>query len=191
MPKQQTRWDLQTKLLVALAVIVLAGLVLFRGLGLVRLFSVPTEAMQPAISAGDHFLMERFTYLSRQPHRPDIVVFKTDGLGTLKPGEIQIKRIVGEPGDSLNFSDGKLFINNRPVVLSNKFGKIHYVSLPFGKYLASPTDVVKVPADSFFVLGDNSTNSSDSRFWAFLPTTNILGKASFCYWPPRRVGGIR
>ncbi|MCE9612143.1 MAG: signal peptidase I [Chthoniobacter sp.] len=183
----------RAKLLSALALVPVfcyGALIVLRLCGLVRPFSVPTGAMTPAVSAGDHIMMEGVTYLSRQPHRGDIVVFKTDGVASLPPATIYVKRVAGEPGDHLRISEGKLFINDKRVSLSNAVGEIAYDLPPRIGTLAPQTDVT-VPSGCYFVLGDNSTNSFDSRFWGSVPRENIIGRVSFCYWPPNRVGGVK
>jgi signal peptidase I len=146
--------------------------------------------MTPAVSAGDHIMMEGITFLSRQPRRGDIVVFKTDGIATLPPATIYLKRVAGEPGDHVRISGGKLFVNDKQVSLSNAIGEIAY-DLPPSAATFSPQTDVTVPSGYYYVLGDNSTNSFDSRFWGSVPRGNIIGRVSFCYWPPERVGGVK
>jgi signal peptidase I len=177
------------KLLIGFAI--LAGVLgialsVLRAVGLIRPFSVPTSAMSPAIARGDHLMMEGIAFLARKPRRGDIVVFKTDGIDSLPPNAIYVKRIAGQPGDRLRISDGKLFINDTRVSLSNETGEIIYLP-PRGVQL---TDVT-VPAGEYFVLGDNSTNSTDSRVWGSVPGKNVIGRVWFCYWPPGRFGTVR
>ena len=98
------------------------AVVVLRVCGLVRPFSVPTGAMTPAVSAGDHVMMEGVTFLSRQPRRGDIVVFKTDGIASLPAATFYIKRVAGEPDDHVRISGGKLFANDKQISLSNAAG---------------------------------------------------------------------
>src|SRR6185369_2711466 len=124
---------LRQKILVGFAIevaSVLGLLVVLRVFGLLRPFSIPTSGMAPAIAVGDCDLMENFTYNFRKPRRGDIVVFKTDGIPSLQNGVIYVKRMVGLPGDSLRISDGKLFVNDKHLALTNEAGDIRYVSLP-------------------------------------------------------------
>jgi signal peptidase I len=73
--------------------------------------------------------------------------------------------------------------------MSNSVGEIVYYLPPnVGNF--SPQTDVRVPNGCYFVLGDNSTNSFDSRFWGSVPRANIIGRVSFCYWPLQRVGGV-
>ena len=177
--------------LISLAVLVGVILTLLRPLGLVRPFKVPTGAMTPALSSGDHFMMEGFTFLARKPHRGDIIVFKTDGIPLVPSDTIYIKRVAGEPGDRLRISEGKLFVNDTHIPLRNATGEIHYISPPGSQYLVGNTDTFTVPDGHYFVLGDNSSNSSDSRYWGPVPAKNIMGRTSLCYWPPNRIGAIK
>jgi signal peptidase I len=143
--------------------------------------------MTPAVAAGDHVMMEGVTFLSREPRRGDIIVYKTDGIAALPPAQIYLKRVAGEPGDQLRIAAGKLFINDNQVSLSNAVGEIVYDLTPG---LMTNTDVT-VPSGCYFVLGDNSTNSFDSRFWGSVPRENIIGRIAFCYWPAGRIGEVK
>ena len=166
------------------------ALIMLRICGLVRPFSVPTGAMTPSVSAGDHIMMEGITFLSRQPRRGDIVVFKSDGIASLPSATIYVKRVAGEPGEQVRILEGKLFINDKEVSLSNAVGKISYELPPRAETFSPQTDAT-VPNGRYFVLGDNSTNSFDSRFWGSVPRGNIIGRVSHCYWPPKRAGGVK
>jgi signal peptidase I len=182
-----------SKLLVTLAAIpalCVGALIILRVLGLIRTFSVPTGTMAPAVSAGDHVIMEGITFLVRPPHRGEVVVFKTDGIASLPSRQFYVKRVIGKPGDHVQISVGKVLINGQQVTLRNAQGNITYYLPPFAENLSLKTDVT-VPDGSYYVLGDNSTNSYDSRFWGTVPRGNILGRICFCYAPVERVGGVK
>jgi signal peptidase I len=184
----------RSKLLIALGLIpalAVAALVVLRICGLVRPFSAPTGAMALAISPGDHVMMEGLTFLFREPRRGDIIVFKMDGIAPLPPGTMYVKRVAGEPGEHLQISGGKLFVNDKHVSLSNSAGEIVYNLPRRADAFLFPQTNVTVFGGWYFVLGDNSTNSFDSRFWGSVPRSNILGRVSFCYWPPHRVGKVK
>ncbi len=146
--------------------------------------------MTPAVAVGDHVMMEGMTFLARKPRLGDIVVFKTEGIASLPTGQFYIKRIAGEPGDHVRIAEGKLFINDKQVALSNFRGEIIYDLPPVNAMFTATTNLT-VPDGRFFVLGDNATNSFDSRFWGSVPRENIAGRILFCYWPPQRFGSVK
>ena len=147
--------------------------------------------MAPAIEAGDHVLMEGLSFWMRQPKRGEIVAFKTDGLDGVAPGTIYAKRIAGLPGERLRISRERLYANDAPTELTNAIGEIRYVHLRGSKFLTYDDETVSVPEDHYFLLGDNSAHSADSRFFGFVPAENLLGRITHCYWPPSRAGSIR
>jgi len=109
--------------------------------------------MTPAVSAGDHVVMEGMTYLARRPRRGDVVVFRTDGIFSLPPAQIYIKRVAGEPGDQLRISDGKLYVNGKHVAITNATGEIAYQMPTLAATRNMNTDTT-VPDGCYFVLGD-------------------------------------
>lgn len=136
-------------------------------------------------------MMEGFSFVARRPRRGDIIVFETGNIPGLEKGAIYTKRVAGEPGEKLRISEGRLQVNGASISISNVAGEIRYSSVPYAHYLTSDTNTVMVPEGHYFVLGDNSTNSYDSRSWGFLPAGAILGRAWLCYWPPERAGRIQ
>jgi signal peptidase I len=190
---QQAGLDRKAKVLIILSAICglfMASLVTLRIFGLIYPFYIPTGSMSPAVSPGDHVIMEGLTFLKRKPHRGDIIAFRSDGIVSLQSATIYDKRIVGEPGEHLRISDGKLYVNDVRVMITNGTGEIFY---PLTEQLESlnPKTDVTVPEGQYFVIGDNSTNSFDSRFWGCLPAKNIIGRIWFCYWPPQRMGEVK
>jgi signal peptidase I len=182
-----------TKLVIGLALIpgfFVGALIVLRLCGLIRPFSVPTGAMTPAVSAGDHVIMEGMTFLARKPRHGDIVVFKTDGITSLQAGSLLIKRVAGEPGDHLRISEGKLFVNDKRMALSNAMGEIAYY-LPWQTEMSTLKTNMIVPSGCYFLLGDNSSNSFDSRYFGSIPRDSIIGRIFFCYGPPHRVGAVK
>jgi len=118
----------------------------------------------PFIDPGDNPVR----YLFRPPQRGDVVVFRFPG----NPDRDFIKRIIGEPGDTVEIKNGAVYIDGNPLdepYITNK-----------PTYTYGPTEV---PPKQYFVLGDNRNNSYDSHVWGFLPQENIIGQAWLSYWP--------
>jgi signal peptidase I len=118
----------------------------------------------PFVDPGD----DPIRYLFRRPRRGDVVVFRFPG----NPDRDFIKRIVGEPGDTVEIKDGTVYIDSGPL------DEPYLTSHP--TYTYGPT---VVPPKQYFVLGDNRNNSYDSHVWGFLPEENIIGQAWLSYWP--------
>ena len=165
--------------------------------GYLRCYNVPTQSMSPALQKGDNIFMEGVSYLFRAPQRGEVIIFKTDGITNLVTasgaGQIYMKRLVGLPGDKLRIADGKIFVNDDPLELENEAGPIVYSNAMNrgGFLLTSPQETLVVPEGEFFVLGDNSPNSSDSRYWGFVPAQNLMGRAVVRYWPISRFGKVK
>lgn len=172
-------------------------MVLLRVAGLLWPIAVPgSSSMAPTISKGDGVITEGFTFLTRKPQRGDVIVFRTGDLPSVPERQLWTKRIVGLPGERLRIADGKVCVNGSPVLLTNTQGEITYLMPLLSEYGRSMSSIadnegVVVPVGSYFVLGDNSTNSFDSRFWGFLPAQNIIGRVWFCYYPIQRMGLVK
>ncbi len=162
----------------------LAGLFVLHATGLIRQFTITTNSMAPTVFEGDHILAEAFTFLAREPRRGDVVVFTTAGMTNSPTFSFQIKRIAGEPGEHAQLSAGSLYINGDRVVMTNAFGEIPRTPPRACEFMASVTNTT-VPEGEYYVLGDNSTNSADSRYFGFVPAKNIIGRAFLSYWPPK------
>ena len=149
----------------------------------IQAFKIPSGSMRPTLSEGDKLFANKYLYRFEPPKRGDIIVFKYP----VDRKKDFIKRLAGFPGDVVEIRDGKIYVNDAMLDDPKTFGKFYYFNHdPYG----GPGDKIQVPADNFYVLGDNSANSTDSRFWGFVPRKNILGKAVFRWWPLHRIGSI-
>ena len=149
----------------------------------IQAFKIPSGSMRPTLLEGDKLFVNKFIYRFEPPKRGDIVVFKYPE----NPKKDFIKRLVASGGETVEIRDGKIYVDGKFLDNPKSFGKFYYYNHdPFG----GPGEKVKVPDGSFYVMGDNSANSTDSRFWGFVPKKNMLGKALFRWWPPKRIGKV-
>ena len=157
----------------------------------IQAFKIPTGSMRSTLLEGDLILVNKFIYGAkipfidlnlpalRQPKRGDVIVF----IYPESPKRDFIKRLVGLPGETLEIKDGTVYVNDKPLIDSIFNQRYYYNRGEFGQEGRK----IKIPDDNFFVLGDNSASSQDSRYWGFVPRKNILGKALVIYWPPQRI----
>mgnify|MGYP001037937182 FL=1 len=160
---------------------------------------------------GDHLFVNRLSLFFNEPKRGDVMVFTTDDLvdpdGTGFGGRFYIKRLVGLPGDTLKIKDRMLFVKPKG---ENEFRCLDEKDAPGFKRIYSETGVFHgyshmdgnapylnnnnseftVPDNHYFMLGDNSENSKDSRYCGTVPRKNIIGKPGVVWWPLSRRWGL-
>ncbi|MBN1493960.1 MAG: signal peptidase I [Candidatus Omnitrophica bacterium] len=147
----------------------------------VQAFKIPTGSMRDTLLEGDRILVAKSLYWFKEPERGDVIVFKYP----LDKKRDFIKRVIGKPNETLTIIDGNVYINGEiveaPAIIRNTF---YYPreDWEYGKHGVE----IDIPEDAYFVLGDNSEHSSDSRNWGFVPKKDIKGKAFFIFWPPHR-----
>jgi signal peptidase I len=157
----------------------------------VQNFRVEGASMDPTLHSGQYLLINKVLYartdgtlldrffdtdpssevnfLFGGPNRGDIIVFRSPG----QSDKDFIKRVIALPGETVKIVDGRVFVNGSPL------------EEPYVRHHATyDLDQKQVPAGSYFVLGDNRPNSSDSHLGWFVPANNIIGKAWVSYWPP-------
>ncbi len=144
-------------------------------------YKIPTGSMRPTFLEGDRIFVDKLSYRFHSPARGDIVVFKYP----LDKKKDFVKRLAGLPGDHVEIRDGKLIVNGKTLE-GSPFGDHYYYNREDWEF-AKEGLRIEVPAERYFVLGDNSAQSSDSRNWGFVPKKNMIGKAFFIWWPPKRV----
>ena len=141
---------------------------------------IPSESMENTIMTGDRIIGNRLAYRNHIPQRFDIVIFKYPDDESV----LYIKRIIGLPGDTVQITDGKVYINYSLEPLDDSFTPETPIG-DFGPY--------QVPGNSYFVLGDNRNNSSDSRDpnVGFVSIDSILGEAVFRLLPLSEFGTLK
>jgi signal peptidase I len=173
-----TRWLIETVLLVGLAFALAFGIRTF----LVEPFIVPTGSMIPTIQIGNRVLAEKVTYrFVRPPRYGDIVVFPDP------KGEHPhlIKRVIAVGGQTVDLKDGKVVVDGNVLLEPYTHG------LPSEPLSPEYTFPLKVPAGAIWVMGDNRTNSGDSRVFGPVEVTNVEGHAVWTYWPLSAFGQLK
>jgi signal peptidase I len=177
------------------SIVIAVILALFIRTFVVQAFKIPTGSMEENLLIGDHLLVNKFIFapvaspLERtllpvaSIKRGDVIVFKYPE----DPERDFIKRVIGLPGETVEVREKKVYINGQ--ALDEPYA--HYllpVSTPSEFHEVTSFDVrerygpVTVPADQYFVMGDNRDNSQDSRYWGFLRRDYVKGKALVIYW---------
>ncbi len=156
---------------------------------LVQAFKIPSGSMEDTLAIGDHLLVSKFIYGTkipfvdarvltiRDPRRGDVIVFEYPE----DPSKDFIKRVVGVPGDVVEGKDKKVYVNGKHYENPHEVHKEKDV-IPKEMNPRDTFGPVTVPADSYFVMGDNRDRSYDSRFWKFVRRDQIKGLAFIKYW---------
>jgi signal peptidase I len=167
---------------------------------LLQAFWIPTGSMEPTLIPGDRVIVAKTPYYLHDPERGDIVVFEEpdpakepergvwggfthwlgQGLGFSPPDHPDyIKRVIGEPGDVVSGKRGRVFVNGVRI------------SEPYLQERTEPFPETRVPDGELFVMGDNRSNSLDSRFGlGFVPVDRVVGKAVWIIWPVENMSGF-
>ena len=155
----------------------------------VQAFKIPSGSMEDTLLIGDHLLVCKFIYGTkipftdkkiiklRDPKRGDVIVFEYPE----DPSKDFIKRVVGLPGDVVEGKDKKVFVNGKPFENPHEVHKESEI-VPKAQNPRDTFGPVAVPADSYFVMGDNRDRSYDSRFWGTVKSPKIKGLAFIKYW---------
>lgn len=172
---------------------------------------IPGRSMEPTLLAGDYLIMQKkaghagygqFQYQvtpptsSPQVYRGQIIIFKYPK----DPSKLYIKRVIGLPGDQLYYSNHKLVINGHIVkqkkvlygisetdnftsyTYEETLGTVQYKIKNINKGKNGPHWSLTIPAGKYFVLGDNRSNSQDSREWGLVPASHIVGRPHKIFW---------
>ncbi|MDO4519519.1 MAG: signal peptidase I [Eubacteriales bacterium] len=140
------------------------------------------SSMEPTISIGDRFFMNRLVYNVSSPKRGDIIVFRTNGSDD---AALHIRRVIGLPGETIQIKDGYIYVNGQLYKEGKDFPAISNAGLA-----ANP---ISLEANEYFVLGDNRNNSEDSRYGdiGLVPKRYIVGKIWFTLSPLKKIGFLK
>jgi len=172
---------------------------------IVQAFTIPSESMEKTLLIGDYLLVDKAHYAEGRAHwfmpyqkieRQEIVVFRYP----VHPSMYFVKRVIGLPGDRVRLIDKKVFVNgialNEPYVVYSRPFEAYRDDFPNGPRYSFDIDAhwafemhrlvedhqLIVPEGYYFVMGDNRDDSSDSRYWGFVPRENIVGRPLLIYF---------
>ena len=140
-------------------------------------YEIPSGSMESTIEAGDMVFSEKITYHTRAPQRGDIITF----IDPADPNRTLIKRVIATEGQTVTLAGGKVYIDGAELDEPYTNGK---QSNPLQSSITYP---YTVPDGYVWVMGDNRTNSQDSRYFGAVSVDSITGRAGVIYWPLNRL----
>lgn len=140
-------------------------------------YEIPSGSMQSTIMIGDMVVSEKISYYLRDPEPGDIVTFQDPEI----PGRVLIKRCIATEGQTVNLVDGQVVVDgvalDEPYTHGLPSEPLHPA---FGVEISYP---YTVPEGYLWVMGDNRTNSNDSRYFGAVDASTLTGRAMLVYWP--------
>ncbi len=171
---------------------------------LVQAFYIPSESMEPTLAVGDRVFVNKIVYDIGDIDRFDVIVFESpdpanvpdrgllsgfvhwlgEGIGVAQPeNEDFIKRVIGLPGETVEIQNNIVYIDGERLDEPFLTAEAHRHNGDNFRF--------EVPEDSLFVMGDNRSNSADSRYGlGFVPVDKVIGRAFIVIWPPSNFGGL-
>ena len=181
-PRSSTRWIREGIIVVVVAVLVAVLLRTF----VVQTFFIPSGSMEPTLQIGDRILVNKLSYHLHGVDRGDIVVFSRPPAENCGGPEVNdlVKRVIGLPGDVISLSRGSVYIDGKQLneswLPATEQGITSAGPMGNRSNLAHP---YRIPAGSYFVMGDNRNDSCDSRYWGPIKQSEIVGKVEVRVWP--------
>ena len=149
-------------------------------------YEIPSGSMEETIMPGDMVFSEKITYYSSSPQPGDIVTFADPD--PVQAGRILIKRVIAVGGQTVDLQDGRVYVDGKLQDEPYTRGEPSYPLTPeYGTEINYP---YTVPEGGLWVMGDNRTNSQDSRYFGAIKASTVTGKAIFIYWPLDRIGAL-
>jgi len=162
----------------AITVVVALGLAMVLRTFVFEVYEVPTGSMLETIQEGDRLVGEKITYHFDSPKRGDVVTFDNpDGSGSTL-----IKRVIATGGQTVDLVGGVVYVDGEPLDEPYTLGKASD-PLPYSLSGSEISYPYTVPEGSVWVMGDNRTNSLDSRYFGTIRVDDITSKAVFIFWP--------
>jgi signal peptidase I len=180
--RSNSRWIREGVIVVVIAVLVAVLLRAF----VVQTFFIPSGSMEPTLQVGDRILVNKLSYDLHGVDRGDIVVFSRPPAENCGGPEVNdlVKRVIGLPGETISLAKGYVYIDGKRLNESWLPSQEQGVTTPGpGGTDYSLANPFHIPANDYFVMGDNRTDSCDSRYWGPIPGSLIVGKVDLRVWP--------
>ena len=165
-----------------LQTLLLTAIIFFGTRLAVQNYRVEGSSMYGTLHHSEFVLVNKLAYVRSEPQHGDIIVFNYP----IDPSEQFVKRIIAIPGDTIEIRQGVVYVNGESVTEPYVSVGSQLAGFANRDELSSRT----IPADAYFVMGDNRRGSRDSREWGFLPRKFIVGKVWVAYWPLEDFGVI-
>ena len=180
--KPKTEGIRLSRAIIALVIIVcvVLGLSFLLRTFVYQAYAIPSGSMETTIMTNDMVFTEKISYRMHEPEAGDIVTFDDPA----DPARTLIKRVIATEGQVVDLADGYVYVDG--VRLTEPYTNA-LPSYPLSSRITYPYEV---PDDMLWVMGDNRTNSSDSRAFGAIPVSSVTGKAVFTIWPLDRIGGF-
>jgi signal peptidase I len=153
----------------------------------VQAFWIPSTSMENTLHKDDRVVVDKLSYLFHSVHRGDVVVFTKPKAMAFSTDKVLIKRVIGLPGDRLVIANGHVYVDDHE--LTEPYVESDRPTLQ-GNLKCLPASPCVVPAKDVFVMGDNRTDSYDSRYFGPIPKSSIIGRAILRIWPLNRLGSL-
>jgi signal peptidase I len=181
-PRRRSAKRLAVEWLIVIVIAVLVAVCLRTFV--VQAFYVPSASMEPTLLPHDRILVVKPSWLAGSIDRGNIVVFRHppggDGDCWIEPGiQDLVKRVIGLPGETISSggpSGNTIYINGKPLSEPGWYGT------PGLQVGGRPIATTKIPAGDYFVMGDNRSDSCDSRYFGVIPRSSIVGKVVALVW---------
>ncbi len=182
--RHRSKSEMRTRVIIEWVAVALGALLLAFVVRtyVVQTFFIPSASMEPTLQVGDRIIVSKLSYTFHAVHRGDIIVFHAPPKESTVCADPEVKdlvkRVIGLPGETISSRGNQVLIDGKPLA------QPWFPAVPLGP--AIPRQVI--PKDQYFVMGDNRSNSCDSRMWGTLPGGNIIGHVVFRVWPLSRIG---
>jgi signal peptidase I len=172
------RWTLEWLSVLVVALVLAVGVWAY----VAQMFYIPSGSMLPTLTVGERIVVDKVSYHLHGVQRGDIVVFSRPPLEQADYSDL-VKRVIGLPGDTIASVNGRVTVDGRPL-------DEPWLPDPAPETLPSPLSApyslnhpYKVPPGEYYVMGDNRTDSEDSRYFGPIPRSLIVGRMAFKVWP--------